>query len=426
MISGDGARGFDGPYQSLRNDHLSPAPVFERVRLEPLSDDNQADVDGWPGIYLPALATLAAAQEQEPLTLDLLLGALAGTDVLHREWRPFLDIRGDAPTYRLYHPSLRDFLEGREEAQRLIAQEQDFGAEFAAATRAAHRRIGGRYLGAWGGLDAGLQRLAEPDARDLDGGYGLRHIAAHLEHGGQTKMLDRLLGLERAGTDGARNLWFTVREQLADTAGVHGRCGPRLEASRHGVEDRHPPWRAGGQHRPGAALRVDHHVCEQPCDQFSGRAAACPGAHRTVAAGASRRLCTADPGPGGAIRSADATDRCPPRCSDAAYPRPCRGPGGRPHHSGRWPLVPVIPDSLRRFRSRGGLDRAGSIGSCAPLNLTTWRQPSAAGGTRPTSTVAGSLRGGRVNCALTTRPPTAHPRTRRRGIRELGSGGVEP
>jgi transcriptional regulator with XRE-family HTH domain len=69
-----------------------------------------------------------------------------------------------------------------------------------------HARLAAEYLGAWGGLHAGLPNIDEAD------GYAITNLAFHLEQAGQPDQLHRLLALETA-TEPARNLWFTVHDR---------------------------------------------------------------------------------------------------------------------------------------------------------------------------------------------------------------------
>jgi len=145
------------------------------------------DEDEWYKTYLPLLSTLAAAQEAVAIEqlarwsgVNLPLQRLGR--LLNEQWRPFLAVaRQDGKEhYRLYHATLREFFDGWSERSRLTTTEAALVDELAAATRQAHTRIADRYLGAWGGLEASLPGLQDPAKRDLDGGYGLRHLAAHL------------------------------------------------------------------------------------------------------------------------------------------------------------------------------------------------------------------------------------------------------
>ena len=127
----------------------------------------------------------------------------------------------------------------------LTTAQRDVADELAAATREAHARIAARYLTAWGGLDAGLPRLQEPAARDVDGGYGLRHLIEHLvvagnvldakrvlsgewvseqprevTRSGWRGLLDRVLRRKRVVVDRfSKNAWFAAKGGTADLAG---------------------------------------------------------------------------------------------------------------------------------------------------------------------------------------------------------------
>jgi len=163
-----------------------------------------ADEAQWYEIYLPTLATLAAAQEAIPIDrLAEWVGPKASTTRLRRllneQWRPFLALAGreEHTRYRFYHATLREFFEGQVARGELrSAAEAAFVQELAAATRRAHGDLAERYLTAWGSLDNGLSGLREGAKRDLDEGYGLRWLAAHLEGADRVNDLHRLLRLE--------------------------------------------------------------------------------------------------------------------------------------------------------------------------------------------------------------------------------------
>jgi hypothetical protein len=186
---------------------------FQRWR-----DEHTAD---WDALYLPVLATLAAIRE--PVTVSL-LDALAGVrtpTTLLVGWRPLLAVRrGTERRYRLYHQSLVDFLEGRFEGDEVAAQ--DLSDDVASATLAAHRAIANRYLKHWGGLDALLPGLREPAQRDVDEGYGLRHLVAHLVAAGRDDELASLLAFpsRRPGEiERIENGWFAARDAVGDIPG---------------------------------------------------------------------------------------------------------------------------------------------------------------------------------------------------------------
>ncbi|MFC8512189.1 hypothetical protein [Streptomyces sp. NPDC057257] len=168
----------------------------------------------WYGTFLPLLATLAAVQQD--VTADL-LATLAGTDggpaltaLLDEDWLPFLavDEVGGERRYRPYHASVREFLEGRLDRTGRRAMDVALAREFEQAVRVAHGRIADRYLRRWGSLEHGLDRLLTGSEGRLDGGYGLRHLAAHLAGAGRHGELERLLRLEADG----RNVWFSAQD----------------------------------------------------------------------------------------------------------------------------------------------------------------------------------------------------------------------
>ncbi len=205
----------------------------------------------WYTDDLPLLSTLAAAQEALPFPrLCTLAGVEARPDLerlLREAWRPFLAVEGatEGRRYRLYHASLREFLDGRADLERLEETERSLAEELAAATQQAHARIADRYLAAWSGLEAGLPGLREPGKRDLDGGYGLRHLAAHLAGAGRGEDLHRLLRVEWVHEEGVpytrpglkgwldrllgrkrtclrrryENAWYATKEAVGDTDG---------------------------------------------------------------------------------------------------------------------------------------------------------------------------------------------------------------
>ena len=177
----------------------------------------------WYDICLPILTTLAAAQE--PCTLDRILDwarieANEGErrrlrNLLNEEWRPFLAIssNGMEEKYHFYHATVREFFEGKAEQNRALAVESYRLNELSQATKERHMIIAERYLAIWGGLENGLPNFM--DKKD-DDGYGLHHLASHLEASGQDNELHHLFKLE---TSQGRNLWFEAKEAGGDTAG---------------------------------------------------------------------------------------------------------------------------------------------------------------------------------------------------------------
>jgi len=181
------------------------------------------DEEKWYEIYLPLLTTLAAAQE--PVTVELLVGwadvkisAQQLRRLLNERWGPFLAITGQGrqTRYRFYHATLREFFDGEVEPVELTVAEEAMVNELGTATREAHNRLAESYLTAWGGLEECLPGLQEAALREIGEGYGLRHLAGHLEASGRIDDLHRLLALE---TSKRRNAWYQTKEASGDLAG---------------------------------------------------------------------------------------------------------------------------------------------------------------------------------------------------------------
>ncbi|HYI08166.1 MAG TPA: DUF4062 domain-containing protein [Thermoanaerobaculia bacterium] len=177
----------------------------------------------WDTVQLPLLAALAAAQEEVSASLLCAFAGIPETPRVARlleEWRPFLaGSTGGERRYRCYHASFREFLEGRADSSRLTVSEQLLADELVSATAAAHNRIADRALETWGGLDAGLEGLQDRARRDLDGGYALRHVVAHLESAGRLADLSRLLLAKWKRGEGEENAWYAVHEKTQDLTG---------------------------------------------------------------------------------------------------------------------------------------------------------------------------------------------------------------
>jgi hypothetical protein len=161
----------------------------------------------WREYLRPFLGILAVAQE--PLGEEQII---AFTDLkresirdLQRELRQFVEtVSGEYLVYRIYHSSFAEYLLNGE-------QNRDYWID----GQERHRRIANRYLNAWGGLEASLPGVRDAAKRDLDGGYGLRHLAAHLEGANRWDDLHYLLRLERRVGEQLENLWYVVKE-MAD------------------------------------------------------------------------------------------------------------------------------------------------------------------------------------------------------------------
>lgn len=143
------------------------------------------DIREWRNQYRALLGVLAAAQE--PLTAEQLrrftgLSAEEVEDSL-LDVQQFLDpVQAKEGLHGLYHQSLVDFLSNKEQAQ-----------EFWIDLVSIHNRLANHYLDAWGGLEAELSGLEEPEEPGLGSQYGIRHLAAHLQGAERYAELDSLV-----------------------------------------------------------------------------------------------------------------------------------------------------------------------------------------------------------------------------------------
>ena len=173
----------------------------------------------WERLDLPVLATLAAVAAQEPVEQKT-LAVLAGVedsptfDDLIATWAPFLERDGEAP-YRLYHDTMRRFLSG-EVAQDAPVRERRAAARLATATSDAHARIADHFLDAWGGVNDGLPALRDPRWAGMHGGYGVRHVAAHLYAIERYDDLRALLLAEWPSSPRPLNAWYEAHAQAGD------------------------------------------------------------------------------------------------------------------------------------------------------------------------------------------------------------------
>ncbi|WP_147304561.1 hypothetical protein [Thermasporomyces composti] len=215
----------------------------------------------WVEVHLPLLATLAAAREPLPAEALARLAGLPDTHAVQRlcdvRYRPLLTATGLPRTYAIYHASLREFLTGTLSTQpdtSLPDHLHALAATFAGATHAAHARIADHYLTRFGGLDTGLAALAaDPALADLDDGYPLRHLAAHLDHAGQIEDLHRLLACERpTGSGSATNVWFDAH----DRAGTLDRYLTDLDRARCQVEQETDARLRAGRQAPSLGLEL--------------------------------------------------------------------------------------------------------------------------------------------------------------------------
>ncbi|QFZ18633.1 bacterial transcriptional activator domain-containing protein [Saccharothrix syringae] len=184
----------------------------------------------WDAGLLRLLGVVAVIGE--PLdAADLALAADADETAVRR-WchgtlRPFLAVERAGPTARrfaVHHTSLREFLNGRPLDDLGAEEDWHWSETLGAAASTARHRIVDHHLGRFGGLDAGLPRLAaDPDLLTAGSGYAVRHLAGHLLDAGRAEELCRLLAVE--GRTG--NLWFAAHEHadavddyLADIAAL--------------------------------------------------------------------------------------------------------------------------------------------------------------------------------------------------------------
>ena len=130
----------------------------------------------------------------------------------HSTLRPFLAVERAGPTARrfaVHHTSLREFLNGRPLDDLGSEEDWRWSETLGAAAATARHRIVDHHLARFGGLDAGLPRLAaDLDLLTAGSGYAVRHLAGHLLDAGRIEDLCRLLTIEsRTG-----NLWFAAHE----------------------------------------------------------------------------------------------------------------------------------------------------------------------------------------------------------------------
>jgi tetratricopeptide (TPR) repeat protein len=205
--------------------------------------------EGWPewnGLYRPTIAFLAAAREAVPASW---LGAMLGRPAEEIEeralerWRRFLgqERTGGAERWRVVHQSFADFLIERK-----------------VVLPATHDRVAAFYLSAWGGLDAGLPALFDPARGEELDGYGLWHLAEHLERAGRIDDLHRLLRLERrdggeTGPARTQNAWYAARERVGQTEGYMNDLSRAARLVQ--LVDRPDVWPSRDTTRIGPAIR---------------------------------------------------------------------------------------------------------------------------------------------------------------------------
>ncbi len=179
-------------------------------------------------LALPALSTLACAAE--PLTLDTVV-ALANIEntaqrrqelraLVAGRLRQFVWTFGDErnPYYTTMHDSVRDYLTGWRPDKNMTGDEPRLDLLRTTVKETQHRIIDRYVLALFGTRDNFPQVLTTDPAAlgRLDGGYGLRNLAVHLEAVGDDEKLHQLLTAQAMlPGDESRvpaNVWFVAHD----------------------------------------------------------------------------------------------------------------------------------------------------------------------------------------------------------------------
>jgi hypothetical protein len=220
----------------------------------------------WSTAYAPLMGVLSVAQDaltrgqlqritgQSERTVSECLGDL----------QQFVEARAaqgrGQERYRLYHRSFIDFLRCPEVGKERLHNRYYLPPE------EWHSCIIDTYLTAWGSLEAGLPGLEDPETRDLDGGYGLRYLALHLDGAHRGEELHRLLALQRLVMGSGiseheplpdeshprrwRPVWYTAHEHSGDIAGF--------------ADDLERAWRLAQKAVPSHPITTDFADCKAP------------------------------------------------------------------------------------------------------------------------------------------------------------------
>ncbi|GHE50098.1 hypothetical protein GCM10018785_19610 [Streptomyces longispororuber] len=180
-------------------------------------------------LALPALSTLACAEEPLPLDTVVALAGIEDTARHRRELRAMVAGRlrqfvvtegdGEATRYAPDHGSVRDYFTGRLPDRAMTGDEPRLDLLRDAVDRARHRIVDRYVLALFGTWDDFPRALAAHPAElgRMDGGYGLRNLARHLETAGKTEALHRLLAAEAVlpgdGPGAPTNIWFAAHER---------------------------------------------------------------------------------------------------------------------------------------------------------------------------------------------------------------------
>lgn len=171
----------------------------------------------WDDSDLRLLGTLVVAAE--PLNVKELAELSGVLESMTRRrmrvgWVSFLVIDGRG-RIRPDHQAFREFLGGEWEARTGDAEAETLRSELEKARHEAEKRILRWYLERWGGLEAGLPRLREPQFQSLHDGYGVRHLVRHAARVDFSTLKGVIaLEWEEAGTP--RSALELVREAMGD------------------------------------------------------------------------------------------------------------------------------------------------------------------------------------------------------------------
>ena len=165
--------------------------------------------EAWDELYAPLLTTLAAAQEAIPVDwliqwADVTVKPREVTRLLTEHWRAFIieKEKDGQKTYTPYHLSLKDFITGRVDTDKLPPAQANLVNDLAAQTMDAHKRIVSAFEkecnGEW-------EKLVEQD-------YPRLHLATHMNGAGEYEKLRILL------TEGDEKIkWAEAREKKEET-----------------------------------------------------------------------------------------------------------------------------------------------------------------------------------------------------------------
>lgn len=148
-----------------------------------------ADEEGWKTFGKPLMATLAAIQEDRPLSEICTFVGLERKDLIesltrvYPYMRPVVHIDIEAEQMSFVHDSSSSaFFHDPVGTAEISEIDRAFASEIRAATAHAHRQIASHYLDAWGGLENGLPGIQGPVEKVPATEYGLRWLATHLRH----------------------------------------------------------------------------------------------------------------------------------------------------------------------------------------------------------------------------------------------------